>query len=80
MSCKELNVAPGVVSGEKVHELLSYAKEHGFALPAVNVTTSSTLNAVLETAAELRSPVIVQLSNGGATFFAGSDPTRFGKS
>jgi fructose-bisphosphate aldolase class II len=71
MSCKELNVAPGVVSGNKVHELLSYAKEHGFALPAVNVTTSSTLNAVLETAAELRSPVIIQLSNGGAAFYAG---------
>jgi len=71
MSCKELKVAPGVVSGEKVQELLGYAKEHGFALPAVNVTTTSTLNAVLEAAADQRSPVIVQLSNGGATFFAG---------
>jgi fructose-bisphosphate aldolase class II len=71
MSCKELKIAPGVVSGDKVQELLGYAKEHEFALPAVNVTTSSTLNAVLEAAADQRSPVIVQLSNGGATFFAG---------
>ncbi len=61
----------GVLTGEKVGELFAYAKEKGFAIPAVNVTGTDTVNAVLETAAALNSPVIVQLSNGGAAFYAG---------
>ena len=61
----------GVLYGNDVKELFQYAKKHNFALPAVNVTSSSTINAVLETAKELNSPVIIQFSNGGAHFMAG---------
>ncbi len=61
----------GVITGDKVAELFAYAKEKGFAIPAVNVTGSDTVNAVLETAAVVNSPVIIQLSNGGAAFYAG---------
>ncbi|MEP1095532.1 MAG: class II fructose-bisphosphate aldolase [Cyclobacteriaceae bacterium] len=62
---------PGVLSGQEVTDLLNYANENEFALPAVNVTSSSTVNAVLETAKALNSPVMIQYSNGGAAFFAG---------
>ncbi|MDM1397330.1 class II fructose-bisphosphate aldolase [Myroides odoratimimus] len=65
------NIKPGVAFGDQVQEIFRYAKEKGFALPAVNVTSSSTINAVLETAAKLNSPVIIQFSNGGASFMAG---------
>ena len=61
----------GVLYGDEVTELLNYAQANNFALPAVNVTSSSTVNAVLETAKEVNSPVIIQFSNGGAQFFAG---------
>jgi fructose-bisphosphate aldolase, class II len=64
-------IKPGVATGEEVKEIFRYAKEKGFALPAVNVTSSSTVNSVLETAAKLNSPVIIQFSNGGAQFNAG---------
>lgn len=62
---------PGVLHGEEVTELLNYANEHDFALPAVNVIGTDSVNAVLETAREVNSPVIIQFSNGGASFFAG---------
>ncbi len=65
------NIAPGVVTGEKVQELFKIAREQEFALPAVNVTGTNTVNAVLETAKEVNSPVIIQFSNGGAHFYAG---------
>ena len=65
------NIKPGVATGKEVQEIFNYAKEKGFALPAVNVISSSSINAVLETAAELNSPVIIQFSNGGAQFNAG---------
>lgn len=52
-------------------QLLSYAKQNNFALPAVNVTSSSTAIATLEAAREAKSPIILQTSNGGAAFFAG---------
>jgi fructose-bisphosphate aldolase class II len=65
------NIKPGVAFGDQVQEIFKYAKEKGFALPAVNVTSSSTINGVLETAAKLNSPVIIQFSNGGAAFMAG---------
>ncbi len=65
------NIKPGVATGDEVQEIFRYAKEKGFALPAVNVTSTSTVNAVIETAAKLKSPVIVQFSNGGAHYFAG---------
>ncbi len=62
---------PGVLHGDEVTELLNYANENDFALPAVNVTGTNTVNAVLETAKEMNSPVIIQFSNGGGAFFAG---------
>ncbi|MEZ4853604.1 class II fructose-bisphosphate aldolase [Flavobacterium sp.] len=65
------NIKPGVATGNQVQEIFNYAKEKGFALPAVNVVGSSTLNGVMETAAKLNAPVIIQFSNGGAAFNAG---------
>ncbi len=65
------SIKPGVATGTEVQKIHQYAKEKGFALPAVNVTGSSSVNAVLETAAALNSPVIIQFSNGGAHFNAG---------
>lgn len=65
------NIKPGVATGDQVQEIFNYAKQKGFALPAVNVTSSSTINGVLETAAKLNAPVIIQFSNGGASFIAG---------
>ncbi len=62
---------PGVLYGEEVTELLNYANENDFALPAVNVVGTNSVNAVLETAKAVNSPVIIQFSNGGAVFFAG---------
>lgn len=61
----------GVLTGDQVGELFAYAKEKGFAIPAVNVTGTDTVNAVLESAAANNAPVIIQLSNGGAGFYAG---------
>lgn len=61
----------GVLVGEEVTELLNYANQHDFALPAANIVGTNTLNAVLETAKKVNSPVIVQLSNGGSVFYAG---------
>ncbi|THH41401.1 class II fructose-bisphosphate aldolase [Neolewinella litorea] len=61
----------GVLHGDEVTEVFNYAQANQFALPAVNVTSSSTVNAVLETARDVNSPVIIQFSNGGAQFFAG---------
>lgn len=65
------NIKPGVATGDDVQKIFDYAKEKGFALPAVNVTSSSTVNAVIETAAKVNSPVIIQFSNGGAHYNAG---------
>lgn len=65
------SIKSGVATGNEVQQIHKYAKEKGFALPAVNVTGSSTVNAVMETAAELNSPVIIQFSNGGCHFNAG---------
>jgi fructose-bisphosphate aldolase, class II len=61
----------GVLFGDEVTELFKYANENNFALPAVNVIGTNSINAVLETAKALNSPVIIQFSHGGATFFAG---------
>ncbi|MFI2743279.1 class II fructose-bisphosphate aldolase [Zhouia sp. PK063] len=65
------NIKPGVATGKEVQEIFAYAKQKGFALPAVNVIGSSSINGVLETAASLNAPVIIQFSNGGAQFNAG---------
>jgi len=64
-------VKPGVLSGSEAHKLFCYAKENNFAIPAVNVVGTDSANAVLEAAYKAASPVIVQFSNGGASFFAG---------
>ncbi len=62
---------PGVKYGEELKDLLAYAKESEFAMPAVNCIGTNSVNAVLETAKRINSPVMVQFSNGGAQFFAG---------
>ena len=64
-------IMPGVATGDQVQEIFKLAKQKQFALPAVNVIGSSSINAVLETTKELNSPVIIQFSNGGAAFNAG---------
>ncbi len=66
-----LTITPGVVTGEQVTELFRYANENDFALPAVNVVSTNSVNAVLEAAKAVNSPVIIQFSNGGAQFYAG---------
>jgi len=65
------NIKPGVATGDQVQAIFKHAKEKGYALPAVNVVGSDTINAVMETAASLNAPVIIQFSNGGAQFNAG---------
>ena len=65
------SIKPGVAWGDEVQAIFDYAKLKHFALPAVNVSNTSTTNAVIETAAKLKSPVIVQFSNGGSLFYAG---------
>lgn len=73
------NIKPGVATGDQVQEIFNYAKEKGFALPAVNVIGSDTINGVLETAASLNAPVIIQFSNGGAQFNAGKGLSNDGQ-
>ena len=69
----------GVATGQLVTDIFNYAKENNFALPAVNVIGSSNVNAVMETAAKLNSPVIIQFSNGGAAFNAGKGLSNDGQ-
>ena len=69
----------GVLYGQELKDCLSYAKENEFALPAVNVVGTNSINAVLETAAKVNSPVIVQFSNGGASFYAGKSLSNDGE-
>jgi len=73
------HIKPGVATGKSVQEIHQYAKEKGFAMPAVNVVGSNSINGVLETAAELNSPVIIQFSNGGAHFNAGKGLSNDGQ-
>ena len=63
--------APGVITGGDVKDIFALAKADGFALPAANVTGSNTMNAAMETAAKLNSPIIIQFSYSGAAFIAG---------
>jgi fructose-bisphosphate aldolase class II len=64
-------IKSGVATGDQVQAIFQLAKEKGFALPAVNVTSSSTVNGVMEAAAKLNAPAIIQFSNGGCISFAG---------
>ncbi|KAF9442490.1 hypothetical protein P691DRAFT_779382 [Macrolepiota fuliginosa MF-IS2] len=67
-----LDVVPaGVLTGDNVRKLFDYAKEQKFAIPAINVTSTSIINAVLEAARDIKSPIIIQVSQGGAAYFAG---------
>lgn len=70
---------PGVLFGDEVTELLNYANEQNFALPAVNVIGTNTVNAALETAKAVNSPIIIQFSNGGAAFYAGKGLSNEGQ-
>jgi fructose-bisphosphate aldolase class II len=72
MSQKVLDtLTTGVLSGDEVQQLFAIAKEEGFAIPAVNVVSTSSINAVLESASKVNSPVIIQFSHGGGDFYAG---------
>jgi len=72
MGKKVLDSLPcGVLSGDDVQKLFAIAKEEGFAIPAVNVVGTSSVNATLEAAKNVNSPVIIQFSNGGGDFYAG---------
>lgn len=62
---------PGVIFGDDVQKLFEIAKQEGFALPAVNVVNTDSINGVLEAAKVVNSPVIIQFSNGGASYYAG---------
>jgi fructose-bisphosphate aldolase class II len=64
-------VSPGVLNGDDVVKVFKYAQDHHFAIPAVNVTSSSTANAALQAARDIKSPIIVQASQGGTAFYAG---------
>jgi fructose-bisphosphate aldolase class II len=64
-------VPPGVITGDDIVNLLEHARSNGYAIPAINCTSSSTANAVLEGARKSKSPVIIQVSNGGGVFIAG---------
>jgi fructose-bisphosphate aldolase class II len=71
----ETTLKTGVVTGEAYATLINTVKEGGYALPAVNVTGTNTINAVMEAAAKANSDIIIQLSNSGAQFFAGQGMT-----
>lgn len=73
------NIKPGVATGDTVQQIFDLAKEKNFALPAVNCTGSDTVNSVLEAAREMNAPVIIQFSNGGASFFAGKGLSNEGE-
>jgi fructose-bisphosphate aldolase class II len=64
-------VSPGVLFGDDVQKVYQYAKENGFAIPAINVVGTDSVNAILEAAANVKSPLIIQFSNGGASYYAG---------
>jgi len=65
------SVSAGVVTGDDIQKVFAIAKREGFAIPAVNVVGTSSINSVLEAASEINSPIIIQFSNGGAAFYAG---------
>lgn len=64
-------IDPGVVTGSDVQKLFEHAKKYSYAIPAINIVGTNSLNASLEAAKKANSPIIIQLSNGGAVFYAG---------
>jgi fructose-bisphosphate aldolase class II len=71
MATAQMNLKPGVVTGKDYRALVKACKDGRYALPAINVIGTNSINAVLEAAAKNKSDVIIQLSNGGAEFYAG---------
>merc|ERR1719471_1490846 len=65
------SVYPGVLTGQAMTDLLNHAKENGYAIPAVNVVSSSSINACLEAARKPDAPIMIQFSSGGSQFYAG---------
>ncbi|KAG0302427.1 Fructose-bisphosphate aldolase 1 [Linnemannia gamsii] len=75
-----LDIVPaGVITGDNLRKLYAYASKHAFAIPAINCTSSSTINAALEAARDNKSPIIIQFSNGGAAFYAGKGISNKGE-
>ncbi len=72
-------IKPGVVTGDALNALLRHANENNYAMPAVNVVGTNSVNAVLETAKAVNSPVIIQFSNGGGIFYAGKGLSNEGQ-
>lgn len=72
-------VQPGVASGDDLQQIFKIARAQHFAMPAVNVTGTNTVNAVLESARTVNAPVIIQFSNGGASFYAGKGLSNEGE-
>ena len=71
MAQNVLSRKEGVIVGDDVKALFDYAHEKQFAIPAINVTSSSTVVASLEAARDKKSPIVLQLSQGGSLYFAG---------
>lgn len=71
--------SPGVITGDGVSEIFRHANENDYALPAVNVVGTNSVNAVLEAAKAVNSPVIIQFSNGGGIFYAGKSLSNEGQ-
>merc|ERR1719276_242474 len=65
------SIHPGVVTGKALVDLLDHAKEHGYAIPAVNCVSNSGINACLEAARKNDAPIIIQFSSGGSQFYGG---------
>lgn len=74
-----LNRKKGVIVGDDVMALFKYARDHEFAIPAINVTSSSTVVAALESARDSKAPIILQVSQGGAAYFAGKGVSNEGQ-
>ncbi|KAI8582321.1 hypothetical protein K450DRAFT_228431 [Umbelopsis ramanniana AG] len=75
-----LDIVPaGVITGDNVRKVFDYAQEHGFAIPAINCTSTSTVNAALEAARDIKSPIIIQFSNGGSAYYAGKGLSNDGQ-
>jgi fructose-bisphosphate aldolase class II len=70
---KLLEIKKGFLVGGEIGQVFEIAKEEGFAIPAVNCTGTDTINVAMETASELNKPIIIQFSNGGASFIAGKN-------
>jgi len=79
MGILDLGIPTGVITGDHVLKLFQYAQEKQFAIPAINVTSSSTIVATLEAARDAKSPIILQISQGGAANFAGKGVSNDGQ-